>query len=272
MDANALNRLIIWLLWGLFAQTALAQLPPKPRQQVHLYLLAGQSNMAGRGVVDTVDKTVHPRVWVLNRDNQWIPATEPLHFDKPAVVGVGPGLAFGKQMAEVDTSVVIGLIPVAVGGSAIDSWQPGGYHEQTKSYPYDDAMRRAKLALNAGTLMGILWHQGESDSKPELVLTYKQKLTQLIGRFRQELNSPNVPAAGVPVVVGTLGDFYILKNSSAIQINGILRNVPKRESRVACVEATGLTDKGDQTHFDAASARELGRRYAEAMKILQAHK
>ncbi|HEY0109215.1 MAG TPA: sialate O-acetylesterase [Fibrella sp.] len=28
----------------------------------HLYVLAGQSNMAGRGTVETVDKTPHPRV------------------------------------------------------------------------------------------------------------------------------------------------------------------------------------------------------------------
>ncbi|GAB2558867.1 sialate O-acetylesterase [Spirosoma areae] len=226
----------------------------------HLYLLAGQSNMAGRGTVETVDKTPHSRVWVLNRDNQWVPATEPLHFDKPDVVGVGPGLAFGKLMAARDTTVFIGLIPAAAGGSAIDAWQPGGYHDQTKSHPYDEAISRAKLAQQTGTLHGILWHQGESDSKPELVATYEQKLTQLIGRFRQELTSP-----AVPVVVGTLGDFYVAKTPSAVQINAILRNLPKRDPRVACVDASGLTDKGDKTHFNAPSARELGRRYAEAI-------
>ena len=265
------------LFLSLFSQEMQAQVPAIPGRKMHLYVLAGQSNMAGRGKVDTLDKTAHPRVWVLNQDNQWIPATEPLHFDKPAVVGVGPGLAFGKLMADADTSaagvpVFIGLIPCAVGGSAIDSWKPGGFHEQTKAYPYDEAIKRVQVAQKSGTLMGILWHQGESDSKPELVAGYEQKLTQLIGRFRQELNSPNVPAAGVPVVVGTLGDFYTLKNPSATQINAILRNLPKRESRVACVEASGLTDNGDQTHFDAASARELGRRYAEAMQKLQSSK
>lgn len=230
----------------------------------HLYVLAGQSNMAGRGTVETVDRTAHPRVWVLNRDNQWVPATEPLHFDKPDVVGVGPGLAFGKLMAAQDTTVFIGLIPTAAGGSAIEAWQPGGYHDQTKSHPYDEAIKRAQLAQKTGTLHGILWHQGESDSKPELAATYEQKLTQLIKRFRQELTSP-----AVPVVVGTLGDFFVSKTPSAAQINNILRTQPKRDPRVACVDASGLTDKGDQTHFDAASARELGRRYAKAMQTLE---
>ncbi|RYF71974.1 MAG: sialate O-acetylesterase [Cytophagaceae bacterium] len=246
----------------MLAQSALpAGLTPA---NFHLYMLAGQSNMAGRGIVDVTDKTPHPRVWVLNKNNQWVPATEPLHFDKPAVVGVGPGLAFGKQLAEEDTSVFIGLIPTAVGGSAIDAWQPGGYHEQTKNYPYDEAIKRVKLAQESGTLHGILWHQGESDSKPELAATYEQKITQLIGRFRQVFNSP-----AVPVVVGTLGDFYVEKNPAGTQVNAILRNVPTRITRVACVDASGLTDGGDATHFNAASARELGRRYATAMQALE---
>lgn len=234
------------------------------RAKFQLYVLAGQSNMAGRGTVENIDKTPHPRVWMLNKDNQWVPATEPMHFDKPAVVGVGPGLAFGKLMAAQDTTAFIGLIPVAVGGSAIDSWQPSGYHEQTKSHPYDDAIKRVQVAQQSGTVRGILWHQGESDSKPELVATYQQKLTQLIARFRQVFNAPSAP-----VVVGTLGDFFVAKTPAGGQINAILRDFPKHESRVACADASGLTHNGDQTHFDAASARELGRRYAEAMKTVQ---
>ncbi len=247
---------------SLIMGSVLAQTPLPPGispDKFHLYLLAGQSNMAGRGTVETVDKTPRPRVWALNKTNEWVLAIEPLHFDKPTVVGVGPGLAFGKLMAAQDTSVFIGLIPAAAGGSAIDAWTPGGYHEQTKSHPYDEAIRRAKIALRIGTLKGVLWHQGESNSQPELTATYEQKLTQLISRFRQEFNQPDLP-----VVVGTLGEFYVGKTPPAAQINAILRNLPNRDLRTACVDAAGLTDKGDQTHFDAPSARELGRRYAEA--------
>ncbi len=242
---------------------AFAQTKPVPPKNLHLYLLAGQSNMAGRGVVDAQDRKPHPRVWVLNQQSEWVPATEPLHFDKPAVAGVGPGFSFGKTMAELDTAVAIGLIPTAVGGSAIAAWQPGGFHEQTNAHPYDDALRRLKTALPAGTLRGILWHQGESDSKPELSAVYEQKLTDLIQRFRREVGGE------IPVVVGTLGDFYVAKNPAAARINQILKNVPNRIPATACVESAGLTDGGDQTHFDAASARELGRRYAEAMRNLQ---
>jgi len=83
-----------------------------------LYLLIGQSNMAGRGEVEPEDRVAHPRVLALDRENRWAPAVEPIHFDKP-IAGVGPGRAFGVAMAERDPSVRIGLIPCAAGGSPI---------------------------------------------------------------------------------------------------------------------------------------------------------
>lgn len=241
----------------------LAQLPDLKGKKLHLYLLVGQSNMAGRGKVEEADRTPHPRIWMLNKANEWVPAIAPLHFDKPAA-GVGPGLPFAQIMAEADTNIVIGLVPAAAGGSAMDAWQPGGYHDQTKSYPYDEAIRRAKIALQSGTLKGILWHQGESDSKPELVAGYTAKLKILIQRFRKELS-----ARKVPFVVGTLGDFFVNRIPEAKEINAQLRALPQKVRRTACVEATGLVDLGDKTHFDTASAHELGRRYAEAIKGLQ---
>ena len=120
--------------------------------------------MAGRGKVEAEDKTPHPRVRMLTINNEWAMATEPLHFDKPTMVGVGPGLAFAKAMANADTNIVIGLIPCAVGGSPIEVWDRGKFYEPTKTYPYDDALKKTKIALQNGVLKGILWQQGESDS------------------------------------------------------------------------------------------------------------
>lgn len=103
------------LLWA-FAGTASAETATPPAKDMELYLLIGQSNMAGRGKVDEESKQIHPRVFMLNKDGQWVPATDPLHFDKPSA-GVGPGLAFGKALAEAAPEVRIGLIPCAVGGT-----------------------------------------------------------------------------------------------------------------------------------------------------------
>ena len=86
------------------------------QDKMDLYLLVGQSNMAGRGVVEEQDKTPHARVLMLSKEGKWVPAIDPMHFDKPAA-GVGLGKTFGQLIAEANPGVTIGLIPCAVGGS-----------------------------------------------------------------------------------------------------------------------------------------------------------
>src|SRR5512137_970156 len=134
----------------------------EPDPAFHLSLLIGQSNMAGRGAADAESRKAHPRVAMLTKELRWEPATDPLHFDKPGA-GVGPGLAFGRQMAEASPQARIGLVPCAVGGTSIKAWVPGAADKATNTHPYDDMLKRMQEAQKAGVLKGIIWHQGESD-------------------------------------------------------------------------------------------------------------
>ena len=250
--------LIILIAPIAFAHAATPALPPK--ENFHLFLLVGQSNMAGRGLMTEADKISHARVLMLNQAGAWVPAADPLHFDKPKAVGVGLGLTFANAVAAAHPEVTIGLIPCAVGGSPIDSWQPGYFYNATQSHPWDDALRRAQLALRAGTLKGILWHQGESDATREFAEGYAAKLQALIARMRSALGAPNIP-----FIVGQMGRFEGSPwDDYKIQVDRAHRELPEKLARVAFVSAEGLKDKGDKTHFDTASYRELGRRYAEA--------
>jgi hypothetical protein len=224
----------------------------------HLYLLAGQSNMAGRGEVATQDQIVHPRVFAMNKELQWTPAVDPVHFDK-SIAGVGPGLTFAKIMAEHDPSIQVGLIPCAVGGSPITAWRPGSRYEPLDVFPYDNAIDRAKRALGKGVLKGILWHQGEGDSTDAEAAHYEGRLTDLVKTFRTDL------ATDLFFIVGTLADFFTKKNPQGIVVNEALRRLPKLLQRTACVDSSDLEHKGDELHFCAQAARELGRRYAHAM-------
>ena len=226
--------------------------------EFHLFLLVGQSNMAGRGVVEKVDRVAHPRVLTLTQMGKWVPAVDPIHFDKVAA-GVGLGKTFGEVVAEARPGVTIGLIPCAVGGSPIDTWQPGVFDEATRSFPWDDMMRRIQVAMPAGTLKGILWHQGESDSKPELAVSYEAKLHALIARFRLATGAPKVP-----FVVGQMGRFDGKPwDPEREVVDRAHQSLPKRVANAAFVSSAGLKDKGDKIHFDAESYRELGRRYAK---------
>ncbi|MBN1290354.1 MAG: sialate O-acetylesterase [Candidatus Latescibacteria bacterium] len=233
------------------------------QKDFHLYLLIGQSNMAGRGLVGDLDKQPHPRVFTLTKENTWIEAVDPIHFDKD-IAGVGPGLTFGKTMADKNPNIRIGLIPCACGGSAISHWKTGVLFEQTKSYPYDDALKRAKIALKDGVLKGILWHQGEGDSNEESAGLYEQRLAEFITILRNDLGSQDVP-----FIAGELGQFFLKDRPEANIVNEALKRLPERVNNTAFVSSQGLTPKDDGVHFDTESARELGRRYAEAMMRLE---
>ena len=246
------------------ASAAAAEKTPQvklpPQKHFYLFLLVGQSNMAGRGRIAEVDRQPLPKVLVYSQSQRWIPARAPLHFDKPNVVGVGIGRAFAKAVTQANPQCTVGLIPCAVGGSPISTWQPGGYHRSTKTHPWDDMLHRARAALPVGTLKGILWHQGESDCQPELAAQYEDRLQALISRFRQKLQSPTVP-----FLAGQMGQFPEQPwDAAKRRVDAAHRALPGQVARTAFVPSLGLGHKGDEVHFDAKSYRELGRRYARA--------
>ena len=248
----------------LLVVSASAQSVPPDKARFHLFLLVGQSNMAGRGTVELQDKTPHPRVLMLSKSGEWVPAIDPLHFDKPAA-GVGLGKTFGQLYADAHPEVTVGLIPCAVGGSPIDSWKPGEYYPPTKSHPWDDAMLRAQIALKAGTLKGILWHQGESDSTEKLAPAYEAKLHDLVARLRAAVGTPETP-----FIAGQMGKFAEVPwDAFKTQVDAVHQALATQVKHAAFVSAEGLHHRGDKVHFDSASYRELGKRYFAAWQKLE---
>ena len=237
--------LSLGLLGGAHAQAA--------PENMRIFLLIGQSNMAGRGVVKMQDQTPHPRVFMLTKELAWVPAVDPMHFDKPERIGTGLGKTFGAMLADADPAAVIGLVPAAFGGSTLDEWTPGSPH-------YVNAVARAREALKHGRLAGILWHQGEADSAPGKAATYAVRFARMIARLRADLD-----AQDVPVVVGETGRF----RPDGAAINAVIAGLPQFVAHCAFVSTEGLADKGDKIHFDSPAFRELGRRYAVAWQALQ---
>jgi hypothetical protein len=232
----------------------------QPRN-LELFLLIGQSNMAGRGKVEPQDREPIPRVLMLNKELEWTPAIDPVHFDKPQIAGVGIARSFAKTLAEANPRVSIGLVPAAVGGTSLDQWKPGGEL-------YVEAVRRTKAAMKSGKLRGILWHQGEGDCGiQDKAKSYRERFAAFIQALRGDLDAP-----GVPVLVGELGEYLYdrPKNTSpyARVVNEQLALIPLSVPRSGFVSSAGLTHKGDELHFDAPSLREFGRRYAHAFLAL----
>ena len=199
---------------------------------------------------------------MFSKAQEWVLAKDPLHFDRPEA-GVGPGLTFGKLLADADPGIRIGLIPCAVGGSSILSWEPGKTHPLVgasgRTRPYDDAMVRAKEALKRGVLKGILWHQGETDRGTPV--DYAAKFTELVARLRNDLDSPSVP-----VIAGELAWFINFQKIPTNNFNAVLQGMVGsiRNYEVVSSSGFGKVDT-DDVHFDAISARKLGERFAEKM-------
>ncbi len=218
----------------------------KPPDDMQLFLLIGQSNMAGRGYPEAQDKTTDPGIFMMNKEMQWTLAKDPIHFDK-SVAGVGPSHQFARTLKKEEPNANIGLIPAAMGGSSLDQWKVGGKL-------YTNAVERAKEAMKHGKLKGILWHQGESDGKPDKIASYPQRFSTMIAQLRVDLDAPDVP-----VVIGEL----VYTRDASAAFNKTIPTIAAAVPNSGWVSAEGLTDRGDKLHFSAASARTLGERYAK---------
>ena len=243
-----------------------------------LVLLAGQSNMSGRGYFTGNDIFEIPALTAQRWDKVWIPAVDPYNYDRLNLLGlnesadpfeengltcgsqrrcgVGPGRTFGRLMLEKFPGSEIGLIPVAVGGTAIAAWMPGGKDKYSDRHPYDDALDMARFAMQSGSIEVILWHHGESDAKLRTI-DYKDKLITVINNLRRDLSLENVP-----VILGGLGTF-LDERFARDQYDALIRQAAAELPCAGFVSAEGLSHRGDNLHFDTPSQYELGRRYFE---------
>lgn len=73
-------------------------------KDMRLVLLAGQSNMAGRGEPGPQDLVPFPGVYALNEKMEFVPAVEPVTFDRPTLRGVSCGRTFGKHLYDLAPS------------------------------------------------------------------------------------------------------------------------------------------------------------------------
>ena len=134
----------------------------------------------------------------------------------------------------------------------------------TGTHPYDDALARLRVAQQSGKLRGVLWHQGESDATPALSVLYAGKLRDLIARFRADAGDPNLP-----FIIGALGKFDGKPwTTEMTRVDSVHRAIAASMPNVAYVSSDRLVDKGDKLHFDAASQRTFGERYAVAYLTL----
>ncbi|MBQ3506742.1 MAG: sialate O-acetylesterase [Clostridia bacterium] len=218
---------------------------------IHSFLLIGQSNMAGRGLLSEAIPVDTTHIKIL-RNGRWQKMFRPINPDR-SFSGVSLAESFAEAYAK-KYNVDVGLICAADGGTKLEQWQVGGLL-------YENAVSQAKLALRTSTIVGVLWHQGESDCAPELAKTYKERFEVIMNAFRKDLGLKDVP-----FILGELGSFlkdYTVSEYTRNypQINEQLHKIANANKLTGIASAEGLTANADNLHFNAKSLYEFGLRY-----------
>jgi hypothetical protein len=223
-------------------------------QNLDIYLVIGQSNMAGRAAIRKEDSTSIERCYLFTGDtlSAWTVANNPLNLyssvrKKVSMQRLGPAYAFAKSMVEASPEKEIGLVVNAKGGTKIVQWLPG-------TDLYKAAVQQTHKALKFGKLKGVIWHQGEGDCHPVRVDLYLGRLEVLINALREEFDNP-----ALPFVAGQIYD-----NETRYAFNQMLLQLPEFIENTGVVSSEG-TSVFDGTHFDSESAIILGNRYAQEM-------
>ncbi len=266
---------------------------PCPIDNADIWVLAGQSQMAGAGRIP--DTTSNPNIMMLNMDDKWMIAKNPLHriFEATApayengfcdllpdslknseqahtqfkllaqiskqnpVGGVGPGLYFAKHIFE-NTGRSIGLIPCALGGSRMDQWYPELKSEGGNSL-YGAMINRIH-SVGKEKIKGFIWSQGESEAMKLKTDEYEADLLRLIEAVREEVDNPELPV--ILVQIGRFIKYDEKQDRTWEEIREIQRRVAHNTKNVYMITGIDLP-LDDCAHISTDGQKRLGKRLAE---------
>lgn len=236
--------------------TDLVTAQPKNKENVWVFILAGQSNMAGRALVEPQDTIIHKRILSINKNGELLFAKEPLHWYEPRLTGLDCGYSFGKTIINnTPDSISVLIIPIAIGGSSISQWLGDSLYRNVKLY--SNFLSKVEVAKQYGVIKGILWHQGESDANQKNIPLYKERLQTLFTNFRSAVGNNDLP-----VLIGELGSFSKNKENFSL-INKIIHDYSSGDKNTAVISTGDLKDRGDSLHFNSKAQRTMGKRFAE---------
>jgi Carbohydrate esterase, sialic acid-specific acetylesterase len=271
------RRLVILPLCLLLSLAAACTREKPPRPELLVFIMAGQSNMSGRGELSQLPPGFpanRDRIVSFNNAYEWVEAKEPLDDPKgqkdlcslDLVPGVGPGVSFGQRLSELMPSVRVGLIPCALSGSRLAQWAPSPRADTL----YGSSLKRAAQAGQKGLVRGVLFFQGESDAYSRQVAEqWPRRFSELVAAWRRDLKDSDLPV--VFCQLGALGDN--LRSDPRFRYWDLLKKEQAaiRIPYVVMVRTDDLALKPDGLHLSTASQIFLGRRLAEAMHRLLIH-
>ena len=264
----------------------------EPGGPIDVYLIGGQSNATGQGYLANLPKdfAADPRVLLFHSGrphlnsgaspNSWVP----LRQASESPDRFGPELGFGNRLQGLLPDRKIALIKHAQSGSNLFSqWNPGRdaadrdhFGPQFKAFVETVELGLAGLRDRGyePTIRGMIWQQGESDSKGDAAGAYGANLAHFIARVREQFHASElvfVYGYVMPPPNSGPGRDLVRKGQKDVnQDSGTSLAV----KRAFVVETDDLSQRADdpnsplpkdRNHFGTAGTLELGRRMAEKM-------
>lgn len=240
--------------------------------RLSLFVLAGQSNMSGRGEVPDEQPTLDG-AYVFGNDYRWHPVREPVDraddqvdvVSMDANAGYGPSSSFARTMLEHNPDMIIGLIPCAKGATIIEQWQRSVSDETL----YGSCLKRIRAAEQMGRVEGVIFFQGESDAHRGDVYQgvrrhpddWGHKFTTYVNDIRRDLDRPDLPIVFAQIGPHTSPERYV--NWDVVRQQQASVDLPY----VAMI-TTGDLSLRDRVHYDTPSYDVVGTRFAAAMDSL----
>ena len=242
-----------------------------------VFLLSGQSNMCGAGVVNELPaelkKPVDSVIIYLasegdaNKLRKWL-TLEPgfgssqLNGGKPAF---GPELLFGKTISDSLPGIKIAIIKDAVSGTSLaesnNGWRPpssggsvGTLYSNMMKHIKDafDALDTSKYTIHMG---GFVWLQGEFDAMNNSQAdAYETNLTNLIKDIRDTLNAEDLPVILPMIDAQSIWSQHAKVRAADIAVRNKLENVDTLDTKG--FETDGI-------HYKAPGVIKIGRIAAE---------
>ncbi|QNK60319.1 sialate O-acetylesterase [Paenibacillus sp. PAMC21692] len=233
-----------------------------------VFVIAGQSNAAGYGkdpIYDPPELGLH----LLRNNGHWALAAHPMNESTGIIheanrevsnPGHSPYLSFARKLKR-ELGYPIGLIQTACGSSPLSAWNP-----EEDGYLYRNMMDILQ-SQGVGTIKGVLWYQGCSDTAVDESATYLDRFKRIVARLREDRND-----AELPLLTVQLNRWVHPVHETSNQNWGRLREAQRQAARqIAGVYVVPAIDcsLSDSAHISASSNLVLGERLARtALKYL----
>jgi hypothetical protein len=235
------------------------------KTKLKLFILAGQSNMAGMGnneelppALKQPQSTIKTYVCLEAASNGW----DVLKPGWGLYNGCGCELAFGRNIALANPSDSFAIIKAAREATSLDiDWRPpssgGSIGQLYTEFVYN--LHHAVDLLGSGydiEFAGMCWLQGESDAMAlDYSNVYKSNIVNFVADVRKELNAP-----AMPFIIA------MIDSQPTWQYNAIVR-AAERDAAVVISNTAIFDTRGFGTngmHYTTAGLDRIGAEFALA--------